>query len=110
MITRASLQSLGWAMAFLLLTGGCEPTPDASSQTEVTTSPKAAPPAASASSQSYPLETCVVSGETLGSMGSPIEVQVEGRTVLLCCSGCEASLRDDPEPYLAKLDEAAGSH
>ncbi|MEQ9460453.1 MAG: hypothetical protein RIG82_05835 [Phycisphaeraceae bacterium] len=42
-------------------------------------------------------------------MGSPIEVQVKGRTVLLCCSGCEASLRADPESYLAKLDEAAGT-
>lgn len=49
---------------------------------------------------------CVVSGETLGSMGDPVEVTVEGQTVKLCCPMCEAKLREDPDKYLARLDQA----
>jgi hypothetical protein len=30
-------------------------------------------------------------------------VDVAGRPVFLCCAGCEARLRQDPEKYLAKL-------
>jgi membrane fusion protein, copper/silver efflux system len=46
---------------------------------------------------------CPVTGQPLGSMGTPVRVVVEGRTVLLCCAGCEAELRRDPARYLAKL-------
>lgn len=109
MITPASLPRLGLAMALLFLLVGCQATPETSSHTAATASARATPPADSSASPSYPLDVCVVSGQKLGSMGSPIEVQVKGRTVLLCCSGCEASLRADPESYLAKLDEAAGT-
>jgi hypothetical protein len=56
---------------------------------------------------SYPLDTCVVSGEKLGTMGEVYEVEVEGRTVKLCCAGCEDQLRAEPAKYLAMLDDAA---
>lgn len=54
----------------------------------------------------YPLQTCIVSGEGLGSMGDPHEVVVAGRLVRLCCAGCEEELRAEPLEYLPTLDEA----
>ena len=50
-------------------------------------------------------KVCPVTGAALGSMGPPRAVVVEGRTVFLCCKGCEAELRKDPAKYLAKLQE-----
>jgi len=48
---------------------------------------------------------CPVSGELLGSMGAPIKVTVKDREVFLCCAGCEGAITEDPDKYLAKLDE-----
>ena len=50
---------------------------------------------------------CPVSDEPLGSMGKPIKLEVEGREVFICCSGCEDSLREEPQKYFTKLDQAA---
>ena len=50
-------------------------------------------------------EICPVSGQPLGSMGTPVKVTVEGRDVLLCCQGCAPAIEADPEKYLAKLPE-----
>ena len=50
-------------------------------------------------------KTCPVSGEPLGSMGKPYKVTVEGQEVLLCCSGCEAKIKENPQEYLAKLSQ-----
>ncbi len=52
---------------------------------------------------------CPVTGEALGSMGLPIKLTVEGREVFICCEGCEAPLRDEPEKYFAILDKATGA-
>lgn len=60
-----------------------------------------------AASPIYPLDTCVISGAKLGSMGEVHEVEVEGRVVKLCCTGCEDQLRAEPAKYLAMLDDAA---
>ena len=46
---------------------------------------------------------CPITGQELGSMGTPVKVQVLGRDVFLCCDGCEDDLRAKPEEYLAKL-------
>jgi len=55
---------------------------------------------------SYPLKTCVVSGEALGSAGEPFE-QVQGtRLVRLCCKDCVASLKKDPAKFMAQIDAA----
>lgn len=51
----------------------------------------------------YPLTTCVVSGEPLGSMGTPIEVTHEGTTVKLCCKSCIDDFNATPEIFIAKL-------
>jgi len=52
---------------------------------------------------SYPLLTCVVSGEALGSMGQPIIIHHEGAEVRLCCKGCVKKFNADPAKYLEKL-------
>jgi Cu(I)/Ag(I) efflux system membrane fusion protein len=43
----------------------------------------------------------------LGSMGQPIAVTVKDRKVFLCCRGCEASLKANPEKFLARLHPAS---
>lgn len=50
-------------------------------------------------------QTCPVTGEPLGSMGAPYKVEVKGRTVFLCCPGCEEKIKANPDKYLAKLDK-----
>lgn len=54
----------------------------------------------------WPLDTCVVSGEKLGSMGDPIIKLHAGREVRFCCAGCIDAFEKDPEKYLSKADEA----
>jgi YHS domain-containing protein len=54
---------------------------------------------------------CPVSGEPLGSMGVPLPVEVQDKTVLICCDHCKETIEQNPEKYLAKLAESkAGSH
>jgi hypothetical protein len=57
----------------------------------------------------YPLTTCVVSDEPLGSMGEPFDYihKEEGkpdRLVKFCCKMCVRSFKKDPAKYLALLD------
>jgi YHS domain-containing protein len=49
---------------------------------------------------------CPVSGELLGAMGKPFKTSVKGKTVFLCCEGCEHDLKENPDKYLAKLKDA----
>lgn len=51
-------------------------------------------------------KVCPVTGAPLGSMGLPTKVTLKGRTVFLCCGGCEKKLNKDADKYLAKLDQA----
>ena len=46
---------------------------------------------------------CPVSTEHLGSMGTPIKVSAEGKTLYLCCKGCQKDFDADPKAVLAKL-------
>lgn len=60
----------------------------------------------------YPLTTCVVSEEKLGSMGQPIEYVYKeagkaDRVVLFCCKHCVKDFEKEPAKYLAKIDAAA---
>lgn len=52
---------------------------------------------------SYPLETCVVTGEKLGSMGAPVDYVFQNRLVRFCCAGCIGTFRADPFAYLQKI-------
>ena len=45
---------------------------------------------------------CKVSGESLGSMGTPIKVTRGDRSVFLCCQGCLKDIQADPDRYLGK--------
>jgi ribosomal protein L24E len=61
----------------------------------------------------YPLETCVVSQDPLGSkeMGPPVDYLHEEkgkdpRLVRFCCKGCIKSFKKNPAKYLKMLDEA----
>jgi hypothetical protein len=36
-------------------------------------------------------------------MGTPARVEVAGKIVFLCCAGCEADLRANPDKFLSKL-------
>ena len=46
---------------------------------------------------------CPVSDEMLGTMGAPEKVDVNGKSVWICCDGCKEKLLADPDKYLAKL-------
>ena len=55
-------------------------------------------------------QTCPVTGEKLGSMGPPIPVTVEGKTIQVCCDGCVAAVKKNPKKYLKIVaDERAPS-
>jgi hypothetical protein len=47
---------------------------------------------------------CLVANEPLGSMGTPVKVNVKGKDVFLCCEHCREAVLKDPDKYLAKLD------
>jgi membrane fusion protein, copper/silver efflux system len=51
---------------------------------------------------------CPVTSAPLDSMGGPVRIEVNGRTVFLCCEGCEEAVRKDPKKYLAKIPPSAG--
>lgn len=59
-----------------------------------------------AQSVEYPLDTCLIGGEKLGSMGDPVEIVIANRLVRFCCSGCIEEFNKNPGLHLAKLDEA----
>ena len=65
-------------------------------------------PAASLSPTVAEQKTCPVTGAPLGSMGDPIEVEVEGRKVWTCCKACPPKLKANPAKYLARLAPPPG--
>ncbi len=59
-----------------------------------------------AQGDSYPLDTCPITGLKLGTMGDPYD-HVEGtRLVRFCCAGCIPEFRKDPAKHFAKIDAA----
>lgn len=48
-------------------------------------------------------KVCPVSGQSLGSMGDPISVTVEDKTIYVCCGHCVAKAKADFANYLRKL-------
>ena len=63
---------------------------------EETPKPKAKP---------YPLETCIVSGEKLGSMGKPMVFEYKDQEVKLCCKSCKSKFDKDADALLKKIQE-----
>ncbi len=54
----------------------------------------------------YPLDTCVVAGGKLGSMGEPVEMVLAGRLMRFCCAGCNPKVEANPAEYVKLIDEA----
>ncbi len=48
-------------------------------------------------------KTCPVTGKVLGSMGTPVQVTLAGKSIFLCCQGCESELRAKAGPIFSKL-------
>ncbi|MBI1900492.1 MAG: efflux RND transporter periplasmic adaptor subunit [Planctomycetia bacterium] len=48
-------------------------------------------------------KVCPVTGAKLGSMGKPVKASAGGRTVFLCCDGCEEKIAQQPDFYLNRL-------
>lgn len=65
--------------------------------------PAPAPPATTPKVKPYPLDTCLVSDEKLGTMGKPVVLTHEGQEVKLCCKACKPKFEKDPATYLKKL-------
>lgn len=54
----------------------------------------------------YPLETCVVTGAKLDSMGGPYIHTHEGTEVRFCCRGCLPRFNREPAKYLKMIEVA----
>jgi hypothetical protein len=52
-------------------------------------------------------EICPVTEVRLGSMGmgTPIKLEIEGRTVFICCEGCRDGWVNEPAKYFEILDD-----
>lgn len=60
----------------------------------------------------YPLKTCLVSDEPLGSMGDAVgyihrATGQPDRVIFICCEGCLDDFKANPAKFLAKVDAAA---
>lgn len=51
----------------------------------------------------YPLNTCIVTGNDLNSMGDQQSIVHEGQVVKFCCEPCVGKFKKNPSKYLAKL-------
>ena len=60
-------------------------------------------PANAADAKPYPLKTCLVSGNELGSMGKPITKVYNGQEIKFCCKPCIKKFEANPSKYLSKL-------
>lgn len=56
-----------------------------------------------AGAKPYPLDTCIVTDNKLGSMGTPVSKTYGDQQVKFCCSPCVAKFEKNPDRYLAKL-------
>lgn len=54
----------------------------------------------------YTLDTCIVTGEKLGTMGDAVVVIREGREIKFCCKGCIKDFDKDPAKFLKQIDAA----
>ena len=54
----------------------------------------------------YPLTTCLVTENKLGSMGDPITKVYDGQEVKFCCRPCIEEFEEAPEQFLEQIAEA----
>ncbi|MDG1891708.1 MAG: hypothetical protein P8L18_10390 [Verrucomicrobiota bacterium] len=60
-----------------------------------------------AQSMNYPLDTCVISGEALGSMGDAVDYVHQDTLIKVCCDHCLPDVKKDPSKYVALVKTAA---
>ena len=61
---------------------------------------------ASAIPKTYPLKTCLVSGDKLGEHGKSVKVTApDGTVVYLCCKDCLKDFKKNPEKYAKMVKE-----
>ena len=48
---------------------------------------------------------CPVTPDRLGTMGAPVKIMLEGKTVFLCCADCEKNARANPKATFGKVDK-----
>ncbi len=70
-------------------------------------SPEASAAGVDPNAKPYPLDTCIVSGGKLGSMGEPMKFAYKGQEIKLCCKGCEKKFYAEPEKHLDKIAAAS---
>ena len=102
---RATLLAVLLALGPALALAGCGAEAPAPAPAAPPSAGKA--PAAAPARGAYPLDTCVVSDEKLGSMGDPVVVVHEGTEVRFCCAKCVETFRKDPAKYVGKVKAAA---
>ena len=57
----------------------------------------------SLAASAYPLKTCLVTDNELGSMGKVVPKIHDGQQVKFCCKPCVKKFNANPAKYLAKL-------
>jgi hypothetical protein len=102
---------LNSAIAALLLTAAAAfLTSCASTGSTVSTSTSsgggtaASNPAPTGGTKPYPLKTCIITDNDLGSMGDEQRIVYQGQEIKFCCKPCEAKFLKNPAKYLAKLN------
>ncbi|MSR66320.1 MAG: hypothetical protein EXS24_02975 [Pedosphaera sp.] len=60
-----------------------------------------------AAGKPYPLQTCIVTDNKLGSMGDPVAFVHAGQEIKICCGGCKDDFEKEPGKFLAKLSPPA---
>jgi hypothetical protein len=73
-------------------------------------SPKVATPATATAKDMrvgdpYPLGSCPITGDKLGSMGDPVVKNYDGREVRFCCKACPSKFEKELAKSVATLDE-----
>ena len=71
-------------------------------------------PVSDSAKAAYPLTTCLVSGDKLSEMGTPIDYIYKqpgkpDRLVRFCCKDCIEEFEKEPAKYLKKIDDAAAA-
>ena len=59
--------------------------------------------AAAKGTKPYPLKTCMVTDNGLGSMGDEQRLVHQGQEIKFCCKPCIAKFKKNPAKYLPKL-------
>lgn len=89
------MKSITLPLLALALSVACLPSCESTTAAGTTT--------AGASVKPYPLTTCIVSDNKLGSMGPIVTKVYKDQEVKFCCKPCVAEFEAEPAKFLAKL-------